>query len=81
MYRESFFLISCCCFQGEGRDVKKTSRLVFLELCELNNNSYTGTKGKAARLLRLTRLQADSHSAGSRDHEIQRQQHEPDDGG
>ena len=73
------FLISCCCFRGARR--LKTSRLVFLELCELKNNSYTGTKGKATRLLRLTRLHADSHSAGSRDHDIKRHQHEPDDGG
>jgi len=74
------FLISCCCFRGGARRYK-ASRLVFLELCELNNNSYTGTKGKAKRLLRLTRLHADSHSAGLRDHDIQRQQHEPEDGG
>ena len=63
-----------------GRDVK-TSRLDFLELCELKNNSYTGTKGKATRLLRLTRLHADSHSAGSRDQDINHHQHEPEDGG
>ena len=47
----------------------------------LKNNSYTGTKGKATRLLRLTRLHADSHSTGSRDHDIKHYQHEPDDGG
>ena len=63
----------------EGRVVKK-SRFVFLELCELKNYSSTGTQSKATGLLRLTRARADSHLAGSGDHDIQRHQHEPDDG-
>ena len=42
-----------------GRDVKKTSMPFPLALCELKNYSYTGTKSKATRLLRLTRLHAD----------------------
>ena len=45
-------------FSGGARRYK-TSRLVFLELCQLKNNSYAGAKGKATGLLRLTRLQAD----------------------
>ena len=80
MYREAFLLLSCCCFQG-GETLKKPFRLVFLELCELKSHSYTGTKDTATRLLRLTRLQADSHSAGLLDHDIQRHQHDPEDGG
>ena len=73
------FLLSCYCFLGARRYI--SSRLVSLELCELNNNSYTGTKGKATGLLKLTRLQADLHSAGLRDHDIQRHQRETDEGG
>ena len=45
-------------FSGGARRYK-TSRPVFLELCELKNNSDAGAKGKATGLLRLTRLQAD----------------------
>jgi hypothetical protein len=42
-----------------GGETLTDSRLVFLELCEMKDNSYAGAKGKATGLLRLTRLQAD----------------------
>jgi hypothetical protein len=56
--RNRFSVSLVAVFGGEARRYK-TSRLVFLELCELKNNSDAGAKGKATGLLRLTRRQAD----------------------
>ena len=79
--QEWFSLSLVAVFGLGGGETLKNIQARFLELCELKNHSYTGTKGNATRLLRLTRLHADSHSAGSLDHDIHRQQHEPEDGG
>ena len=69
-------------FSGEGRDVIKTFQARFPGTMRTEKPLlYWGTKDTATRLLRLTRLQADSHSAGLLDHDIQRHQHDPEDGG
>ena len=68
-------------FSGGGRDVKKNFQSRFPGTMRTEKPLLYWDKGQRYTSTEANQTTADSLSAGSLDHDIQRHQHDPDDGG